>query len=273
MVGSPVGQTHARMLGMASVISRTSTRLLASAPNYIEASALIAIAVASRLLHHPIFWSFNARLCASIALIITVFLYACVGKGQILAYLGWVKPRSPIDWLYALVGGLSGAAVVALLMRSTGGSLGTASANELFYGATIGPIIEEIIYRGAAFSVVYVTACSFNTLGALADRVTSLALFSVLRMVAHKDHWTSLAARLDDGNRLRTCALAFKFHRSVCVDACLLQRFHCFGHASFLNFWRLHLSQGCGLAYSQSAQAVLHRSTTGRAVFDRVRQP
>ena len=152
------------MLGMASVISRTSTRLLASAPNYIEASALIAIAVAGRLLHHPIFWSFNARLCASIALIITVFLYACVGKGQILAYLGWVKPRSPIYWLYALVGGLSGAAVVALLMRSTGESLGTASENDLFYGATIGSIIEEMIYRGAAFSVVYVTACSFNTL-------------------------------------------------------------------------------------------------------------
>jgi hypothetical protein len=43
------------MLGMASVISRTSTRLLALAPNYIEASALIAIAIASRLLHHPIF--------------------------------------------------------------------------------------------------------------------------------------------------------------------------------------------------------------------------
>jgi membrane protease YdiL (CAAX protease family) len=164
MVGSRVGQTHARMLGMASVISRTSTRLLASAPNYIEASALVAIAVASRLLHHPIFWSFNACLCASIALIITVFLYACVGKGRIFVYLGWVKPRSSIYWLYALVGGLSGAAVVALLMRLTGGSLGTASANELFYGATIGPIIEEMIYRGAAFSVVYVTACSFNTL-------------------------------------------------------------------------------------------------------------
>jgi hypothetical protein len=55
-----------------------------------------------------------------------------------------------------------------------------------------------------------------------------------------RDPDANLAARLDDGNWLRTSALAFKFHRSFCVDARFLQQFHCFGHASYLNFWRLH---------------------------------
>jgi hypothetical protein len=34
----------------------------------------------------------------------------------------------------------------------------------LLYGATLEPLIEEVIFRGAALSVVYVTACSANIL-------------------------------------------------------------------------------------------------------------
>jgi hypothetical protein len=36
---------------MASVLRRTSSRLLGSAPNYIEVTALLSIAVFARLLH------------------------------------------------------------------------------------------------------------------------------------------------------------------------------------------------------------------------------
>jgi len=53
-------------------------------------------------------------------------------------------------------------------------------------GPRLGPIIEEMIYRGASpFRWVYVTASSFNTLAQLADRVTSLAFFSILSHGSH----------------------------------------------------------------------------------------
>jgi membrane protease YdiL (CAAX protease family) len=52
-------------------------------------------------------------------------------------------------------------------MRITGNSLGVAPPSELLYGVTIGPIIEEVIYRGAAFSVTYITACSVKGLAKL----------------------------------------------------------------------------------------------------------
>ena len=35
---------------------------------------------------------------------------------------------------------------------------------KLLYGASVGPIIEEVVFRGAAFSVIYVTACSIKLL-------------------------------------------------------------------------------------------------------------
>lgn len=38
-------------------------------------------------------------------------------------------------------------------------SLGAASRERLLYGVTLGPILEELLFRGAAFSVIYVTAC------------------------------------------------------------------------------------------------------------------
>jgi hypothetical protein len=45
MASSLVGQTRAGMPPMAFVLRRTSSRLLESAPNYIEVTALLSIAV------------------------------------------------------------------------------------------------------------------------------------------------------------------------------------------------------------------------------------
>jgi hypothetical protein len=45
MASSLVGQTRARMPPMTSVLERTSSRIFASAPNYIEVTALLSIAV------------------------------------------------------------------------------------------------------------------------------------------------------------------------------------------------------------------------------------
>jgi membrane protease YdiL (CAAX protease family) len=54
----------------------------------------------------------------------------------------------------------------------------------LLYGITIGPIIEEILFRGAAFSVIYVTAASIK--GLLILRLAIAIVFSsLLFAVAH----------------------------------------------------------------------------------------
>ena len=149
---------------MSTVLKRTTAKLLASSPNYLEVTSLIALAVVSRILFEPLFWSFSPRMCVAVASVAVVVLYACLGKGQISTYLGWVAPRRNVYWLYAVLGRGTGAAAALLLLRDTGLSVGSAPGGELLYGASLGPIIEEIVFRGAAFSVIYVTACSSKLL-------------------------------------------------------------------------------------------------------------
>ena len=61
--------------------------------------------------------------------------------------------------MYAVMAGAAGACVALFLLHSARIPVGSASPTQLLYGASVGPIIEEVIFRGAAFSVIYVTAC------------------------------------------------------------------------------------------------------------------
>jgi membrane protease YdiL (CAAX protease family) len=70
------------------------------------------------------------------------------------------------------------------MMKITGNSLGVAPPAELLYGVTIGPIIEGLIYRGAAFSVINVTACSVAGLAKLRIAL-AIALSSLLFAWSH----------------------------------------------------------------------------------------
>ena len=51
MVGSRVGQTRARMQPMPSLLRRAFSRLLESTPNYVEVTAVLAVALIARLLY------------------------------------------------------------------------------------------------------------------------------------------------------------------------------------------------------------------------------
>src|ERR1700743_2993849 len=133
---------------MASVLARPSARLLASSPNYIEANSVLSGGAASRFLSKPFFWTFSPALCVSVATATALFLYACLDKGQIFTYLGWVAPGRPLYWLYAVLAGLAGAVAALFVLRGTGLSVGSAPATELLYGVTLGPLIEEVIFRG-----------------------------------------------------------------------------------------------------------------------------
>jgi membrane protease YdiL (CAAX protease family) len=184
MAGSRIGQTHARMQPMSSLLRRAFFRLLDSTPNYVEVTALLAVALIARALYLPDLWKASPRPCVAVALFVSVFPYACVDRGRLFTYFGWAKPRRLAFWLYALLSGVLAAIVVLSVVRIAHMSLNAASPETLLYGVTLGPILEELLFRGAAFSVIYVTASSVKSLTPL--RIT-LAIIgsSLLFALAH----------------------------------------------------------------------------------------
>jgi membrane protease YdiL (CAAX protease family) len=184
MVGSRVGQTRARMQSMSSLLRRAFSRLLDSTPNYVEVTAVLAVALIARLLYLPDIWKASPQPCVTVALFVSILVYACVDRGQLFAYFGWVHPRRRIFWLYALLAGGVAAALVIAILHVEQTPLGQTSPARLLYGVIIGPIIEEILFRGAAFSVIYVTAASIK--GLLRLRLTiAIVLSSLLFALAH----------------------------------------------------------------------------------------
>jgi hypothetical protein len=119
-------------------------------------------------------------------------------------------------------------------MRITGNSLGVAPSSELLYGVTIGPIIEEVIYRGAAFSVIYISACSVAGL-ATAHSPGDRSQFPALRVVTHQGDGSAVATDLCDGRRVCTYAVAIELNRHRCCDAHYIQRSHCTRNAATVN--------------------------------------
>jgi membrane protease YdiL (CAAX protease family) len=184
MVGSRVGQTRARMQPMSSLLRRAFSRLLESTPNYVEVTAVLAVALIARLLYLPDIWKASPQACVAAALLVSVLLYACVEKGQLFAYLGWIRPRHRIWWAYVPTVGILGALVVIWIIRVAGLSPGTDAPGRLLYGVTVGPIMEEVIFRGAAFSIIYVTARSISALAQWWTAL-SIAASSALFALAH----------------------------------------------------------------------------------------
>jgi membrane protease YdiL (CAAX protease family) len=184
MVGSRVGQTHASMQPMSSLLRRAFSRLLDSTPKYVEVTAVLAAALIARALYLPDIWKADPRPCVTVALFVSVFLYACVDRGRLFTYFGWTKPHRAVSWLYALLSGVLVAIGVLSVVRVAHMSLGAASRERLLYGVTLGPILEELLFRGAAFSVIYVTTSSVKSLTRL--RI-SLAIIgsSLLFALAH----------------------------------------------------------------------------------------
>jgi membrane protease YdiL (CAAX protease family) len=167
MAGSRVGQTHGRMQPMSSLLRRAFSRLLESTPNYVEVSAVLAVASIARLLYLPDIWKASPQPCVVVALFVSASLYVCVDRGRLFTYFGWAKPSRLVFWLYALLSGALAAIGVLSVVRVAHMSLGAASWERLLYGVTLGSILEELIFRGAAFSLIYVTACSVKSLARL----------------------------------------------------------------------------------------------------------
>src|SRR5690349_2425414 len=66
-----------------TLFAKTSARLLRSTPNYIEVTAIIGLALAARLLWLPLLWRYAATPIILIAIVISLFLYGCLGQGKL----------------------------------------------------------------------------------------------------------------------------------------------------------------------------------------------
>jgi membrane protease YdiL (CAAX protease family) len=120
----------------------------------------------------------------AVALFVSILVYACVDCGQLFSYFGWVHPRRRIFWLHALLAGAAAATLVIAILYAKHTPLGQTSTATLLYGVTIGPIIEEILFRGAASSVINVTAASIKGLLRLRLAI-AIVLSSLLFALAH----------------------------------------------------------------------------------------
>jgi membrane protease YdiL (CAAX protease family) len=170
-----------------TLFARTSAKLLHSTPNYLEVTAIIGLALATRLLWSPILWQHGATAITPIAVVITILLYGCLGHGKLFEYVGWVKPRQRVFWINAILSGVAGAIATISIMHLARVSLGSAPTGELMFGLTVGPIVEEMVYRGAAFSAIYVTAGSSKWLTS-ARIVVSIFVSALLFALSHGLH-------------------------------------------------------------------------------------
>jgi membrane protease YdiL (CAAX protease family) len=184
MASSLVRQTRARMHAMPFPLRRTFSRILESTPNYVEITAVLTAALIARLLFMPHLWRTSPQACAAAALFVSAFLYFCVDKGELLSYFGWSNPRRSIYWLCAPVAGAAAALAVIGIVRHAGLGLGADTPGRLLYGVTIGPILEEVLFRGVAFSAICVTASSIRVL-ARTRIVLAISLSSMFVAVAH----------------------------------------------------------------------------------------
>lgn len=168
---------------MTHLIQRAAKQVVSSAPNYLEATAVVGVAFAARLVLLPPLWRIALPFCSAVAALAVGFALASLGKGQLFCYLGWVAPRRPIYWLYALAAGMGGGIAALLLLRLAGHGVGRAPVEVLFYGVTVGPLIEEVLFRGAVYSVLQVLTCGWNLPGLLRrtlPTVASAGLFAIV---------------------------------------------------------------------------------------------
>ena len=169
---------------MRHLIRRASTALLASEPNYLEVCAVVSGALTARLLSLPKLWDDACPFCIGIALLNLVFVYFCLGRGKVFNYLGWVPPRRNAYWIYGVLAGLAGAVMCLLALKFAGRGFGTAPLRTLFYGVVFGPLFEEVLFRGALFSVIYVVAGGFRLSGKFRI-ILPIALSAILFAFSH----------------------------------------------------------------------------------------
>jgi hypothetical protein len=235
MVGSRVGQTHARMQPMSSLLRRAFSRLLDSTPNYVEVTAVLAVALIARLLYLPDIRKASPQPCVAVALFVSVFLYACVDRGRLFTYFGWARPPRLVSWLYALLGGVSAAVGVLSVLRVAHMSLGAARfSGEVALRCHPGPDSRRGFLPRSRVLRDLCNSVFGEEPGTASNYASNHRLFPALRACAHENCWNPVVFVLWDGNSLRDDALAIKLNRNRSSHARHIQRNDCVGDASWL---------------------------------------
>jgi hypothetical protein len=139
----------------------------------------------------------------SMALFAVIFIHACLDKGQILTYLGWVKPRRKVYWIYA-----------AWQVHLEHALLSSFCTEHVFLWARrrqrncCAVLPWGRLSRKQFFAERHSQQYNIchrlleQTAGALADRTLDRCLFPALCLVSHACDWRSVDGHLWDGSRL-----------------------------------------------------------------------
>ena len=98
------------------------------------------------------------------ALVTLLCWYGCrvLDATQWMERLGWSKPR-PIFWGWSATAGFLCALLILGLAKGTGHSLGTArSMHLLLLASTVGPMLEELFFRGLLYWALHKTMRHFG---------------------------------------------------------------------------------------------------------------
>ena len=118
--------------------------------------------------------------------ILLIYAYRVLGTTLWLRRVGWVAPRQGF-WLYGVIAGAAASAAVWEITRLFHLSLGgVPPPNVLLLASSSGPIVEEMLFRGLLFWVIF-ELLHRRGVSKLAGSVTTVLLVAVCFALAHTD--------------------------------------------------------------------------------------
>jgi membrane protease YdiL (CAAX protease family) len=119
--------------------------------------------------------------------VLLIYAYSVLGTTPWLRRLGWVAPRGRGFWLYGVVAGGVASAAVWGIARLSHLSLGRVPPpNVLLLASSSGPIVEEMLFRGLLFWVIFELLRRRGVSKSTAS-VTTVVLIAVCFAFAHTD--------------------------------------------------------------------------------------
>ena len=119
--------------------------------------------------------------------VLLIYAYRVLGTTPWLLRLGWVAPRAKGFWLYGVVaGGVASVAVWGIARLSHLSLGGVPRPNVLLLASSSGPVLEEMLFRGLLFWVIFELLRRLGVSKSAAS-VTTVLLTAVCFALAHTD--------------------------------------------------------------------------------------
>jgi membrane protease YdiL (CAAX protease family) len=119
--------------------------------------------------------------------VLLIYAYRVLGTTPWLRRLGWVAPSAKVFWLYGVVaGGVASAGVWGIVRLSHLSLGGVPRPNVLLLASSSGPVLEEMLFRGLLFWVIF-ELLRRRGVSKSAASVTTVLLIAVCFALAHTD--------------------------------------------------------------------------------------